>query len=74
MTYYRFNYNKLRGRIRETGLTQEEVAKQINVNPTTLSLKLNNASEFTQSEIRSICDLLDISGRDLSDYFFTRLF
>lgn len=70
MTYYRFNYNKLRGRIRETGLTQEEVAKQINVNPTTLSLKLNNASEFTQSEIRSICDLLDISGRDLSDYFF----
>lgn len=73
MTYYRFNYNKLRGRIRETGLTQEEVAKQINVNPTTLSLKLNNASEFTQSEIRSICDLLDISGRDLSDYFFTCL-
>lgn len=73
MTYYRFNYNKLRGRIRENGLTQEEVAKQINVNPTTLSLKLNNASEFTQSEIRSICDLLDISGRDLSDYFFTCL-
>ncbi|MEE3451844.1 MAG: DUF739 family protein [Acutalibacteraceae bacterium] len=73
MTYYRFNYNKLRGRIRETGLTQEEVAKQINVNPATLSLKLNNASEFTQSEIRSICDLLDISGRDLSDYFFTCL-
>lgn len=73
MTYYRFNYNKLRGRIREVGLTQEEVAKQINVNPATLSLKLNNASEFTQSEIRSICDLLDISGRDLSDYFFTCL-
>ena len=73
MTYYRFNYNKLRGRIRENGLTQEEVAKQINVNPATLSLKLNNASEFTQSEIRSICDLLDISGRDLSDYFFTCL-
>lgn len=71
MTYYRFNYNKLRGRIRETGLTQEEVAKQINVNPATLSLKLNNASEFTQSEIRSICELLNISGHDLSDYFFT---
>ncbi len=67
---YTFNYNKLRGKIRECGLTQEDVAKKINVAPATLSLKLNNASEFTQSEIRDICDLLNISGIELSDYFF----
>ena len=70
---YAFNYNKLRGRIKENGLTQEDLAKFINVNPATLSLKLNNASEFTQSEIRNICDLLGISGQEVSDYFFTRM-
>lgn len=68
---YEFNYNKLRGKIRECGLTQEDLAKKINVAPTTLSLKLNNSSEFTQSEIRAICTLLNISGTELESYFFT---
>ncbi len=69
---YMFDYSKLRGKIREHGFTQEGLAKELNVAPATLSLKLNNASEFTQSEIREICGLLNISGKEISDYFFSR--
>ncbi len=68
---YTFNYSKLRGKIREHGYTQEEVAKKLNVAPATLSLKLNNASEFSQSEIQELCSFLDISGAEVSDYFFS---
>lgn len=69
---YIFDYSKLRGKIRENGLTQEELAKELSVAPATLSLKLNNASEFSQSEIRDMCEILNITGAELSDYFFSR--
>ena len=70
MTYV-FDYSKLRGKIRERGFTQEGLAKELNVAPATLSLKLNNSSEFPQSEIRDMCKILKISGKELSDYFFS---
>lgn len=37
-----FDYSKLKGRMREKGVTQEEIANSIGVNKSTLSLKLNN--------------------------------
>lgn len=70
---YKFDYRKLRGRIREKGLIQEEIAKKIKVAPATLSQKLNNASEFTQSEIFELCDILEINHEELSDYFFAEV-
>ena len=67
----RFNYSRLLGRFREFGLTQKEVATQIGISHTTLSLKLNNTARFTSDEIDAICKLLDIAKEDIGTYFFT---
>lgn len=65
------NYAKLLGRIRECGLTQEQLAKAIGKNAGTLSAKLNGISSFTTREIDDICRVLDISNTQIGDYFFT---
>lgn len=67
-----FDFSKLLGRIREFGFTQESLAKQIKINPQTLSWKLNNKSSFTIEEMDKICKLLDISLEEIGVYFFTK--
>lgn len=66
-----FDYSKLKGRIKEKGLTQEDVAKYIKKGKSTFSLKLNNQSLFVQDEISEIIKLLDISPEEIKEYFFT---
>lgn len=65
-----YDYSKLKGRIKEKGFTQEEVANRINKDKSTLSLKLNNQSLFVQDEISDIVKLLDIPGEEIKEYFF----
>lgn len=65
------DYSKLLGRIREKGCTQESLAAKIGVSATTLNKKLRGHTSFTQKEIASICEVLDLSGEDISTYFFT---
>ena len=64
---------KLRGRIKEKGLTEQDFAKQINLSRTSLSLRLNGKAEWTLSEIESTCKLLEISDTEVPLYFFNRL-
>lgn len=64
------NYSKLLGRIKECGLTQEQLAKAIGKNKSTLSAKLNGKSPFTAKEIDDICRVLNISNDEIGDYFF----
>lgn len=66
----KFDYSKLLGRIREFGSTQEKVAKEIGMDKSTLSFKLNGKSSFTSLEIDKICKLLDISNSEIGAYFF----
>lgn len=63
-----YDYSRLLGRIKERGETQETVAKAISINVSTLNQKLNNKRDFSQSEIKNICNFLDIS--DIKSYFF----
>lgn len=65
------DYSKLLGRMRERALTQADVAQKIGVSPATLNKKLRGHTEFTQSEIGSLCKLLDICDKEISTYFFT---
>lgn len=65
-------YSKLRGRIRECGITQEELADKLGMNSSTLSLKLNGKYGFSESEIESICSHLRIELSHISDYFFCK--
>lgn len=65
----KYNYAKLLGRIKECGHTQESLASQVGIDPSTLNLKLNNKRDFTQSQIKEICNSLQIV--DVNEYFFT---
>ncbi|MBQ3264695.1 MAG: DUF739 family protein [Ruminococcus sp.] len=65
-----FNYSKLRGRIREKCGSDSNFAKKLGCNHGTLSYKLNNISEFSQSEILKAIRILDIKESEISDYFF----
>ena len=64
------DYSKLLGRIRERALTQAEVAQKLGVSPATLNKKLRGHTEFTQSEIGSLCKLLGICDKEIYAYFF----
>lgn len=66
----KFNYSKLRGKIRECNLTQEQLADAIDINKSTLSAKLNCQFAFTTEEMLSIGAALNIPKNELCDYFF----
>lgn len=68
----KYNYSKLLGRIKECGFTQEQLAKAIGINKSTLSAKLNGQYSFSAKEIDSICRELDISNDEIGAYFFTK--
>lgn len=69
----KWNYAKLRGRIKEIFGTQEAFAKAIGISSVSLSQRLNNVLEFTQEEIFISCEVLNIPLTDMMSYFFTKI-
>lgn len=67
----KFNYSKLLGKIKECGLTQAQLAKEIGINKATLSAKLNGKFAFTTDEVLSISKRLNIPVNEMGKYFFT---
>lgn len=65
-----FDYKKLRAKIVEEGKTHREVAKAAGITPTTFSLRINNHGVFTQDQIISICEFLEIEIVSIPRYFF----
>lgn len=65
------NYNPLRGRIRECGLTQKECAAKIGISEGQLNRKLAGEYDFKQDEIHGLCLLLDIDAAEIGRYFFS---
>lgn len=63
------NSNKLKGLIVSKGLTQKQVAKELDITPKTFSLKLKKGV-FGSDEIETMINLLDIS--DPVPIFFTQ--
>lgn len=66
----RFDYAKLKGRIKEKYGTQENFAKAIGLTPTTFSFKINGKAKWTQDEIVKAVELLEISRDEITEYFF----
>lgn len=66
-----FDYSKLRGRIIELYGTQSDFCQKTGRNESTLSLTLNNKRAFTQEEIVTYAELLNIPGTEYVNYFFT---
>lgn len=67
-----FDYSRLKGRAKEQGMTQEQLAIVAGMKEATYSQKINNNSEFKQSEILNICDALGIEHCQIHSYFFTQ--
>lgn len=68
-----YDYSKLKGKIREVYGTQAAFAEAMKMGQTSLSLKLNNASEWSQDEMESAMELLSIPRTSVRAYFFTHL-
>ena len=66
----RFNYAKLKGRIKEKNGNQEVFAKAIGLTPTTFSFKINGKAKWKQDEIVKAAKLLEISQDEIVEYFF----
>ena len=67
----KFDYAKLKGRIKEKELTQEEFSSLIGIGKTSLYSKFKNQTEFKQSEIMKAVKVLGIPKREINAYFFT---
>jgi len=65
-----FNYDKLRGKIKEVFKKQELFAAALGISETSLSGKLNNLVQFTQKEIRKSVVLLNLEAVEIPLYFF----
>jgi len=65
-----YDYSKLRGRIREKGLSEAGLAERIGIAKTSLSLKLNNRLAFGQNEMLDCLSVLGIDKADIAQYFF----
>ncbi|MFS7400730.1 DUF739 family protein [Carnobacterium maltaromaticum] len=70
-TEIRFNYDKLRGLMREKKVTQDDLAKAINLSATSLSGKLNSKVMFSPKEMLGIQKALQITDNDFKTYFFS---
>lgn len=66
-----YDYNKLRGRIKEKFGTQSAFAKAMDLSDVSVSNKLNNNVEWGQEEIEKSVIVLDIEYSDIHSYFFT---
>ncbi len=66
-----WNYNPLKGKIKEVCGTQEEFAKRMNLGNSSISQRLGSKVDFSQEEIMRSCEILGIPMMDLEKYFFT---
>ena len=67
----KFDYRKLRGKIREVYDTQDKFAEKLGIGRVSLSQRLNNILDFSQKDILSSCKLLGIPIEECYQYFFT---
>lgn len=67
----RINTNKLKGKMVEQGMTAEEVAKKVGMNPSTFYRKIKACGlSFTVAEMYKLVDVLRLSQKDAIDIFF----
>lgn len=65
------NMNKLKGKIVENGMTMQQLAHKMDVNPGTLYRKISKQPEsFTTKQVYQIVMILDLNYQDTMDIFF----
>ena len=66
----KFDYSKLRGKIREKFGSYEKLDSEISFTTVTLSRKLNNKGYFGSNEIMELIKALGIEEEEVNEYFF----
>lgn len=61
--------NKLEGRLKEFGMTKQTLAKLLEVSGGTVGNRFHCPGEWKMREVYTVCDLLNISPRDICEYF-----
>lgn len=64
------NGNKIKGRMRELGIVQADVAKALNLAEASVSLKLCGKRPMDLDEAKKLADMLNISKEEFGAYFF----
>ncbi len=64
------NTSKLKAKIIENGLLQEQVAMQLGMTSATFNYKVNNKSEFKASEIKKLGEILHLTAEEVNTIFF----
>lgn len=65
------NVIELEVAMKRTGVTKNELAKNLNISLQTLYNKFNGNVEFKPSEIMRTCEILKLSQKDRDVIFFT---
>lgn len=63
--------NKLRGRLAEIGMTVSEFAENMGFSRPTARRKIDGKVEFSATEIKRACHVLNIPISDIEIYFFS---
>lgn len=64
------NYNKIKGRMRELGVSQRELAKELRLTEYIVNRKLSGKSQIKLSEAKKISEVLKFKD-EFFDYFFS---
>ena len=64
------NTSKLKAKIVENGLLQEQFAMQLGMTSATFNYKLNNKTEFKGSEIKMLIVILHLTADEVMAIFF----
>ena len=67
----KFNYKKLKNRIRDYYDNQENFAKELKISSIALNYKLNGKSKLSCEDIYTMINLLDIKPEEINELFFT---
>lgn len=68
-----FNYERLNKKLVEVYLNYEKFAEETGIDKKKLMLLLNNQDEFSQKDIKKICEGIDIKYSEIKEYFFTEI-
>lgn len=66
------NTNKIKGRMKELGIVQKDVANKLGIAPPTASQKINGVRPMDLDEARMLADLLRIDRAEFGTYFFAQ--
>lgn len=64
------NKRLLEAKMVEKGISTDEMAKELNISPETFWRKKKGKSDFYRKEIKTICDVLSLSGEETIAIFF----